>query len=111
MLPSSVDIGLLYGKVDAAQIWLYTFYWPLTWPGEQDGISDSDAQLAWLLGTRLPAVTDWDAFYNLTRPASHPELPAPPTEVYDSQMQVLEYSDSFKDGSPLAFTFALAGDM
>ena len=113
MLPTVVDLSLLYGSADAAAVqqWDGHVHSSPVWPGQTDGISDADVQLAWILGSRLPARPYGDTFQNVTSPPSHPELPAPPAIQYDSQMQVIEYSNSFPYGYALAFTFTLDGNM
>ena len=110
VLPAVVDVSLLYGPADAAAVLLWqSDNINVPYPGLVENISETDVRLAWLLGARLGPYPD--DFWETPLPPSHPELPAPSAALYDGQLQVLNYANSFPLGSSLAFTFTLAGNM
>ena len=125
VLPSVVDIIMLYGSAEMADIqtwndWSYFFTYLAPQPGIVDGITDTDVRLNEVLGVRLQPpsartplspvnISVSGATYTLAAPT-----PLPSDAFWDVFGELSEFGPFawlVPQGTPLSFTFNLTGDL
>ena len=118
VLPSVVDISMLYGYADAASIgqWSLQNLQQMLPIGQIDGVTDADALLAYALGLRLRSSQgDFMEIRPIvvSLPAGPQTMTEPASKSYGQLVQVpfLQEWDVVPYGMPLAVTFTLTGDM
>ena len=108
ILPIVVDISMLYGPLSAAGI--QQPYWGMVPSGTVEGISDADVNLAYVLGTRLSWSASLPSPITISLPGGQQNLSSTQTQSFDQLVNV-SFLYLVADGSPLAVSFILTGNM